>query len=42
MNTAKNHLVAQNRRPPTDDIDVDDAEQFDSGMRLRDNDTPGT
>jgi RNA polymerase sigma-70 factor (ECF subfamily) len=40
VNTAKNHLVAHNRRPPTDDIDVSDAEQFDSGIRLRDNDTP--
>jgi RNA polymerase sigma-70 factor (ECF subfamily) len=40
VNTAKNHLVANGRRPPTDDIDVADAEQFDSGVRLRDNDTP--
>lgn len=40
VNTAKNHLVAHNRRPPTDDIEVSDAEQFDSGVRLRDNDTP--
>jgi RNA polymerase sigma-70 factor (ECF subfamily) len=40
VNTAKNHLVANNRRPPTDDIDVGDAEQFESGLRLRDNDTP--
>lgn len=40
VNTAKNHLVAQNRRPPTDDIDAGDAEQFDTGIRLRDNDTP--
>ena len=40
VNTAKNHLVAHNRRPPTDDIDVSDAEQFESGIRLRDNDTP--
>lgn len=40
VNTAKNHLVAQNRRPPTDDIDVMDAEQFDHGFRLRDTDTP--
>jgi RNA polymerase sigma-70 factor (ECF subfamily) len=40
VNTAKNHLVAHNRRPPTDDIDVSDAEQFESGLRLRDNDTP--
>lgn len=40
VNTAKNHLVAQNRRPPTDDIDAGDAEQFDTGIRLRNNDTP--
>lgn len=40
VNTAKNHLVAHNRRPPTDDIDIEDAEQFDSGIRLRDSDTP--
>ncbi|WP_133498926.1 RNA polymerase sigma factor RpoE [Cognatilysobacter terrigena] len=40
VNTAKNHLVAQNRRPPTDDIDVMDAEQFDHSYRLRDTDTP--
>ena len=40
VNTAKNHLVAQNRRPPGADIDVDDAELFDSAIRLRDNDTP--
>ena len=40
VNTAKNHLAASNRRPPTDDIEIGDAEQFDSGTRLRDNDTP--
>ena len=40
VNTAKNHLVAAGRRPPGADIDVSDAEQFDSGIRLRDNDTP--
>ena len=40
VNTAKNHLAASNRRPPTDDIDIGDAEQFDSGTRLRDTDTP--
>ena len=40
VNTAKNHLVSHNRRPPTDDIDVVDAEQYDSGIRLRDTDTP--
>ena len=40
VNTAKNHLVAGNRRPPSADIDVEDAEQFDAGIRLRDTDTP--
>lgn len=40
VNTAKNHLVSSKRRPPTDDIDAIDAEQFDSGIRLRDTDTP--
>jgi RNA polymerase sigma-70 factor (ECF subfamily) len=40
VNTAKNHLVAHKRRPPTEDNDVSDAEQFDSGIRLRDTDTP--
>jgi len=40
VNTAKNYLVAQNRRPPTDDVDAGDAEQFDTGTRLRDTDTP--
>ena len=40
VNTAKNHLVAQNRRPPTDDVDAADAEQYDTGTRLRENATP--
>ena len=40
VNTAKNHLVASRRRPPGEDIDVLDAEQFDAGGRLRDSDTP--
>ena len=40
VNTAKNHLVAHNRRPPTDDIDAGDAGQYDLGIRLRDTDTP--
>ena len=40
VNTAKNHLVAQNRRPPTDDVDAADAEQYDSGIRLRETATP--
>ena len=40
VNTAKNHLVAHKRRPPTDDVDAADAEQYDTGSRLRDTDTP--
>ncbi len=40
VNTAKNHLVAHKRRPPTDDVDASDAEQYDAGSRLRDTDTP--
>ena len=36
----QNYLASHNRRPPTDDIDIGDAEQFDSGTRLRDTDTP--
>lgn len=40
VNTAKNHLVAGNRRPPGGDIEIEDAEQYDAGVRLRDTDTP--
>ena len=40
VNTAKNHLVSHSRRPPTDDIEVETAEQFESGLRLRENATP--
>lgn len=40
VNTAKNWLVAQGRRPPTDDIDATEAVQYDGGSRLRDADTP--
>ncbi|MGH8031345.1 MAG: RNA polymerase sigma factor RpoE [Luteimonas sp.] len=40
VNTAKNHLVAQKRRPPPADVEIDDAEQYDSGVRLRNTDTP--
>jgi RNA polymerase sigma-70 factor, ECF subfamily len=39
-NTAKNHLVSMGRRPPGDDIQIDDAAQFESAMRLRDPATP--
>lgn len=40
INTAKNWLVAQGRRPPGEDVDVADAVQYDNGARLRDTDTP--
>lgn len=40
VNTVKNHLVAQGRRPPGDDVDAEVAEQMDMGVRLRDSGTP--
>jgi RNA polymerase sigma-70 factor (ECF subfamily) len=39
-NTAKNWLVSQGRRPPTDDVPVDDAVHFDAAVRLKDGSTP--
>ena len=40
INTAKNYLVAQSRRPPGSDIDVADAEYLSSGAGLQDIETP--
>jgi RNA polymerase sigma-70 factor, ECF subfamily len=40
INTAKNHLAAQARRPPGEDIEADTAEQMDLGAPLKDMDTP--
>lgn len=40
INTAKNYLVAQNRRPPGDDIDAQEAIQFERESPLKDYDTP--
>jgi RNA polymerase sigma-70 factor (ECF subfamily) len=40
INTAKNHLAAQSRRPPQDDIEAETAEQMDMGTRLKENATP--
>lgn len=40
INTAKNHLVAAGRRPPKDDIDAQDAEQFEAGSGLKEYATP--
>ena len=40
VNTAKNYLAAQGRRPPSEDILAEDAENYDAGIYLRDVDTP--
>lgn len=41
INTAKNYLVAQGRRAPTQtEADIEDAENFDDGDLLRTEDTP--
>lgn len=40
VNTAKNHLAARGRRPAASDVQVEDAEYYDDGYRLRDSDTP--
>lgn len=40
VNTAKNYLVAKNRRPPASDIDVEDAEYYSGSDGLKDVDSP--
>lgn len=40
INTAKNHLVAQSRRPPDADIDAVDAEQYSGVTQLKEMETP--
>ena len=40
INTAKNHLSMRARRPSDDEIEIEDAEQFESGGRLRNYETP--
>ena len=40
INTAKNHLVAQSRRPPNSDVEAETAEQIDAGERLKDRESP--
>ncbi|MHB8423596.1 MAG: RNA polymerase sigma factor RpoE [Gammaproteobacteria bacterium] len=40
INTAKNHLVAESRRPLDHGVDLQDPEQYDMQARLRDMDTP--
>jgi RNA polymerase sigma-70 factor (ECF subfamily) len=40
VNTAKNYLVARNRRPPANDVDAADADYYEGSDRLRDIDSP--
>ncbi len=40
INTAKNWIVAKNRRPPASDIDAVDAEQYGMSNRLKETSTP--
>jgi RNA polymerase sigma-70 factor, ECF subfamily len=40
INTAKNYLVARNRRPPASDLDVDDAEFFAGNDAMHEMNTP--
>ena len=40
VNTAKNHLVAMGRRPPADDIAIDDATFLPGGDRMHESATP--
>lgn len=40
VNTAKNYLESQGRRPPTTDVEVEGAEVADLGERLREQATP--
>ncbi|MCY4426708.1 MAG: RNA polymerase sigma factor RpoE [Halieaceae bacterium] len=39
-NTAKNYLLSRSRRPPESDVEVEDAEHYETGFALRDADTP--
>lgn len=40
INTAKNYLVSQGRRPPATDIEAEEAEGTSMGVTLRENATP--
>ena len=40
VNTAKNSLVARSRRPPSSDVDLDDAEYYSGSEQLKDTGTP--
>ena len=36
INTAKNHLVSRGRRPPSSDVEIEDAEIYTTGDQLKD------
>jgi len=40
VNCSKNHLVAQGRKPPANDIDAEEAELYDNADSLRSNASP--
>lgn len=40
VNSAKNYLVSRNRRPPVNDVEVEDAEQSEAGNVLREIENP--
>jgi len=40
INTAKNDLISKGRRPPSSDVDIEDAEYYSGNDNLHDVDTP--
>ncbi|MBE1298780.1 MAG: RNA polymerase sigma factor RpoE [Alteromonadaceae bacterium] len=40
VNSAKNYLVAQGRKPPANDVDAEEADFYDGSDALRENSTP--
>ncbi len=40
VNTAKNHIVSQSRRPPATDVDAEEAEYYESGSALKEISNP--
>lgn len=40
VNSAKNYLVAQGRKPPANDVDAEEADFYDGSEALRENSTP--
>jgi RNA polymerase sigma-70 factor (ECF subfamily) len=40
VNSAKNYLVASSRKPPSSDVDAEDADYFDGSDALKEHDSP--